>query len=186
MRKGKFFRHFPFLLILIIYTLFLNGATSEVYVVGDGDEWNSQANFLSWSTKYNFTVGDILVFKYVKGQHNVYEVEEDTFRSCDSSSGVLEKYESGNDQVKLTEAKKYWFICDVSGHCLGGMRFGIDVKQANPSSDNTGSNDGSPTSQPTELPATPPSSSGRGTLLSENRKTGIYTLAFGMLFKLFC
>lgn len=125
-----------------------------------------------------------LVFKYVEGQHNAYEVEEKTFRSCDASSGVLAKYESGNDRVTLTEAKKYWYICNVSGHCLGGMRFSIDVKQANPSSDNnTGSTDGSPTSQPTELPATPPSSSSGRTLLSESWKTGIYTLVFGMLFK---
>ncbi|KAF7841256.1 Blue copper protein [Senna tora] len=29
------------------------------------------------------------VFKYVKGEHNAYEVTEKTFRSCDTSSGVL-------------------------------------------------------------------------------------------------
>lgn len=60
MKKSKFFNHFPFLLILMIYTLFLNGANSEDYIVGDDDEWNSQGNFLTWSTKYNFSVGDVL------------------------------------------------------------------------------------------------------------------------------
>jgi len=72
-----------------------------------------------------------LVFKYVKGQHNVYEVTEDTFRSCDASSGVLAKYESGEDQVALSEVKRHWFICNIAGHCLGGMRFGIEVKDGN-------------------------------------------------------
>lgn len=76
----------------------------------------------------NFNVNNV-DFKYTKGQHNVYEVTESTYRSCDASNGVIAKYESGNDQITLTEAKKYWFICNVAGHCLGGMRFSIDVKQ---------------------------------------------------------
>lgn len=72
-----------------------------------------------------------VVFKYLKGQHNVYEVQENTFRSCDASSGVLAKYESGEDHVVLNEVKRYWFICNIAGHCLGGMRFGIKVKHSN-------------------------------------------------------
>lgn len=123
-----------------------------------------------------------VVFKYVKKQHDVYEVEEEAFRSCDASSGVLAKYDSGNDRVKLTEAKKYWFLCNVDGHCLGGMRFIIDVKQSSTHSDTTDSTNVSPSSQPNEIPATPPTSSSRGTLLSESWKTVIYVMAFGMLF----
>jgi len=61
----------------------------------------------------------------------VYEVTEETFRSCDAGSGVLAKYESGEDEVALNEVKKYWFICNFAGHCLGGMRFGIEVKDGN-------------------------------------------------------
>ncbi|MBA0734490.1 hypothetical protein Gogos_018395, partial [Gossypium gossypioides] len=75
-------------------------------------------------------------FTYNKGQHNVFEVTESTYRTCDASSGVLAKYESGDDKVELTKSKKYWFICNVSGHCLGGMRFGVDVKAGNTSSTN--------------------------------------------------
>ena len=70
----------------------------------------------------------------MKGQHNTYEVTENTYRSCDVTSGVLAKYESGDDQVKLKQAKKYWFSCNVPGHCLGGMRFSIDVKETNATS----------------------------------------------------
>ncbi|KAH1035523.1 hypothetical protein AAZX31_20G096200 [Glycine max] len=92
---------------------------------------SSQTNYASWAERYNFSSGDVLVFKYVKGQHNVYEVTEDTFRSCDASSGVLAKFETGEDQVALSEVKRYWFICNVAGHCLGGMRFGIEVKDGN-------------------------------------------------------
>ncbi|XP_030522956.1 basic blue protein-like [Rhodamnia argentea] len=114
--------------ILAVLGLLVSGAASEVYTVGDSDGWNSAVDYGVWSQKYNFSVGDVLVFKYVKGQHDVYEVTESTFRSCDTSTGVLAKHTSGNDQVTLTEAKKYWFVCNVAGHCLGGMRFGIVVK----------------------------------------------------------
>ncbi|KAL1343139.1 hypothetical protein AAHE18_09G207700 [Arachis hypogaea] len=121
------------LLLSITLTLLcgflLSFSMATVYFVGDQDEWNSQTDYASWAEGNNFTLGDLLVFKYVKGQHNVYEVSEESFRSCDTSNGVLAKYESGKDEVELKKVKKYWFICNIAGHCLGGMRFGIDVKQ---------------------------------------------------------
>ncbi|WOK94675.1 mavicyanin-like [Canna indica] len=101
------------------------GATE--YIVGDENRWTTGTNYLAWSEKYNFTVGDVLVFKYVKGQHDVFRVTEETFRSCNSSSGVLETHATGDDHIALVEAKRYWFICNVSGHCLGGMKFGVSV-----------------------------------------------------------
>nr|GMC85319.1 Blue copper protein [Ipomoea batatas] len=113
--------------IFLICLALLDAAKSETYTVGDGDEWSSGTNYVAWSEKHKFMADDVLVFKYVKGQHNVYEVTESTYESCDTSSGVLGKYESGNDQVKLKEARKYWFVCDKDGHCLGGMRFGINL-----------------------------------------------------------
>ncbi|KAK7856462.1 blue copper protein [Quercus suber] len=134
MKETKFFKYWRLLIILMINFLFLNGARSEIYTVGDEEEWNADADFVSWSQKYKLSVGDVLRFTYVKGQHNAYEVTEDTYRSCNVSSGVLAKYESGNDQIKLKQAKKYWFICNVPGHCLGGMRFSIDVKEASATS----------------------------------------------------
>lgn len=89
----------------------------------------------------------------MKGQHNVYEVKEETFRSCNGSSGVLAKYESGEDQVVLNKVKRYWFICNIAGHCLGGMRFGIEVKEDYSNNNVTNSMDGvlNPQIQPTSL-----------------------------------
>ncbi|EHA8592498.1 stellacyanin-like [Cocos nucifera] len=103
------------------------------YTVGDDLGWETGNDYLRWSQKYKFSVGDVLVFKYAKGQHDVCQVTEETYRSCNSTSGNINYYNSGNDRVNLTEAGKYWFICDVSGHCLGGMKFGISVASASPS-----------------------------------------------------
>ncbi|XP_026432929.1 basic blue protein-like [Papaver somniferum] len=115
-----------------IVLLLLGRTESKEYIVGDEDEWNSGSNHQRWSQKYNFSIGDVLEFDYVKGQHNVKEVTEITFRTCDTeiSGAVLEKYESGHDKVCLTQARNYWFVCDVPGHCTGGMKFGIQVTNA--------------------------------------------------------
>ncbi|CAL5210159.1 unnamed protein product [Lathyrus oleraceus] len=126
-----FFKNCTFILsiLILLCCFFLKCIMASVYAVGDEDQWSSQTNYATWADKHNFSLGDVLVFKYVKGQHNVYEVRENTFRSCETSSGVLAKYESGEDQVVLNKVKKYWFICNIVGHCLGGMRFGIEVKE---------------------------------------------------------
>ena len=65
-------------------------------------------------------------------QHNVYEVTEEVYRSCDTGGGgdgdgVRAKYTSGYDRVVLAEARGHWFICDVPGHCQGGMRVAVNV-----------------------------------------------------------
>ena len=44
----------------MINFLFLNVARSEVYTVGEEEKWNADADFVSWSQKYKFSVGDIL------------------------------------------------------------------------------------------------------------------------------
>ncbi|XP_065036543.1 chemocyanin-like [Musa acuminata AAA Group] len=147
---------------IISYTLFLafmsvllleNLVGAASYTVGDAEGWTYGLDYQRWAQKYNFTVGDALLFSYIRGQHDVYRVVEDTFRSCDVSSGVVSSYDSGNDVVNLTRAAKYWFLCNVKGHCRGGMRFGITVARASPSP--SGGGDGEspfPTSPPPPLP----------------------------------
>ncbi|KAK9164564.1 hypothetical protein Syun_005466 [Stephania yunnanensis] len=114
-------------MILVFYR-----AEPKSYTVGDGEGWDIGTNYMAWAQPHNFTVGDVLVFKYVKGQHNAYEVSKEVYRSCDvgngsASAGVLEKHETGSDEVVLGEARDYWFICSFQGHCLGGMKFGVNV-----------------------------------------------------------
>ncbi|URE24632.1 Blue copper binding protein-like [Musa troglodytarum] len=122
-----FLRDAIFALILLLHLMALRHVAATDYMVGDDDGWNTGTNYLAWSEKYNFTVGDVLVFRYLAGQHDVYQVTEETYRSCNSSSGVLRRYASGADRVPLEAATTYWFICNTSGHCLGGMKFGISV-----------------------------------------------------------
>ncbi|XP_056169992.1 basic blue protein-like isoform X1 [Syzygium oleosum] len=176
MEETKLCRYVSSCVILTILGLLVDGAVSEVYTVGDSDEWNSGVDYGVWSQKYNFSIGDVLVFKYIKGQHNVYEVTESTFRSCDPSTGVLAKYTSGNDQVTLTETKKYWFVCNVPGHCLGGMRFGVVAKVSN--------NTGTPALVPQLGPPPPPQISKNGAYALRGLSTWDYLILFGVSFRL--
>lgn len=128
-----------------------------------------------WKNVFFFFFGVFgLVFKYVKKEHNVYEVTEGTFRLCDASSGVLAKYDSGEDRVELNEVKRYWFICNIPGHCLGGMRFGIEVRN---SSNATHSTDGTlnPQIEPT------PSDNSCKTYFSERWRVTGNLIPFGLL-----
>uniref|UniRef100_J3MHQ6 Phytocyanin domain-containing protein n=1 Tax=Oryza brachyantha TaxID=4533 RepID=J3MHQ6_ORYBR len=97
------------------------------------DEWIDRIWFgLIWFDLTNDHL--VAVFQYVKSQHNVVQVTEATYRSCDTGggvAGVLKTYTSGYDRVQLTDPNTtYSFICDFPGHCLGGMKLAVKVSAA--------------------------------------------------------
>lgn len=48
------------MVVLMVDILFLKSASSDVYTVGDEGNWNDEADFVSWSQKRKFKVGDVL------------------------------------------------------------------------------------------------------------------------------
>ncbi|XP_015696643.1 blue copper protein 1a-like [Oryza brachyantha] len=109
----------------------LAGATE--YTVGDSEGWTIGPSYLAWSQKYNFTAGDTLVFSYVQRQHDVLRVNLDAFRTCDPGANqTMQRWASGRDVVELAAPGSYYFICNVSGHCLGGMKFSVAVGEPLP------------------------------------------------------
>ncbi|XP_021752952.1 mavicyanin-like [Chenopodium quinoa] len=127
-KKPKSFNYFLNIMkFLFISCMFFTFSKSEVITVGGENRWTDGFSYVSWAEKLNFTVGDVLVFSYTKGSHNVLDVTRAAYQSCDNSSGVNAKYETGDDHIELNEAKPYWFICTVDSHCRLGMRFGINV-----------------------------------------------------------
>ncbi|WVZ65718.1 hypothetical protein U9M48_015035 [Paspalum notatum var. saurae] len=135
-------------IVLLLITVLLaaprrHGATE--YTVGDSAGWTIGPNYLAWSQKYNFTAGDTLVFNYVVGQHNVYRVTQDALRSCDPANGTMGIWATGSDLVNLTVPGDYYFLCNITGHCLGGMKFSVAVAAPPP-----------PPPTPPTLPPPPP------------------------------
>ncbi|CAI0438414.1 unnamed protein product [Linum tenue] len=133
-----------FFFVVVVFNAFVL-TESEVFTVGDESRWDTQVNYGSWTDNHNFTVGDILEFKYSRSEHNVYEVTKEVYQSCNAtaSDGVLAKYQTGDDQIELKEARKYWFICEIDGHCFGGMRLAIQVAQQQQQQSAAGTGDSS-------------------------------------------
>ncbi|GLJ40277.1 hypothetical protein SUGI_0827460 [Cryptomeria japonica] len=115
---------------LVCIVAIIRSVGAAVYEVGDAEGWDSGVNYLQWAQKHDFHVGDTLVFRYNKEEHNVYEVDESVYRTCNVGQARVKMYLSGNDSVVLEEGKSYCFICAVSGHCSGGMRIQIPLTLA--------------------------------------------------------
>ncbi|KAK3129576.1 hypothetical protein QOZ80_6BG0481850 [Eleusine coracana subsp. coracana] len=121
-----------FFLLLAAAAAPRHAAAGTEYAVGDAAGWTNGPNYLAWSQNYNFTAGDTLVFNYVQGRHDVYQVTEDAFRTCEPARKTLRVWVSGRDLVNLTEPGDYYYICNVEGHCLGGMKLAVSVAAAPP------------------------------------------------------
>ncbi|XP_050378454.1 basic blue protein-like [Argentina anserina] len=97
-------------------------ASAAVYAVGDAQGWSF--GIQSWPIGKQFHTGDILVFTYPNTRHSVVVVDENGFRTCNSTKG--QEFTSGNDQIKLQKEQNY-FICGKPGHCAGGMKMTISA-----------------------------------------------------------
>ncbi|KAE8663122.1 putative Uclacyanin 1 [Hibiscus syriacus] len=97
------------------------------YIVGGDDGWKLGVKYDDWAKDKQFFVGDTLVFKYKGGDHNVYKVAGDEFKSCTVPSNNSLGSFTGNDTIKLANTGTKWYICGISGHCDGGMKLKITV-----------------------------------------------------------
>ncbi|XP_038900873.1 blue copper protein-like [Benincasa hispida] len=141
--------------LAIAATMVVELAMATNYTVGDSGGWEIGANFQSWASSKNFTIGDVLIFEY-SANHDVLEVNEPDFSSC-SASNPIEKHTGGSTVITLLTSGKRFFICGVPGHCLSGMKVEIDTL-ATPSP--PPSSMATPPSPPPEVtPSSPPPTS---------------------------
>ncbi|OEL20318.1 hypothetical protein BAE44_0018663 [Dichanthelium oligosanthes] len=95
------------------------------HIVGANHGWNPNINYSLWSGNQTFYVGDLISFRYQKGTHNVFEVNETGYENC-TMDGVTGNWTSGKDFIPLPEPRRYYFICG-NGFCLQGMKVAITV-----------------------------------------------------------
>ncbi|KAL2477521.1 Basic blue protein [Forsythia ovata] len=105
-------------LVVLFYCEVVEAAT---YTVGGANGWTFDV--ADWPKGKNFKAGDILVFNYSPGTHDVVVVDESGYNSCISPSGA-KVYQTGKDHIKLVKGQNY-FICDFEGHCDFGMKIAI-------------------------------------------------------------
>ncbi|XP_057730958.1 blue copper protein-like [Arachis stenosperma] len=133
---------------------------ATVYTVGDTSGWATGGDYSTWASGKNFVVGDSLVFNYGSG-HTVDEVKESDYKSC-STGNSISTDSSGATTIPLKTSGTHYFICSVPGHCSGGMKLAVTVKDGKSSSSTTtpsSSGKGSPPSSTTATPKANASSS---------------------------
>ncbi|KAL5787503.1 hypothetical protein ACOSP7_004452 [Xanthoceras sorbifolium] len=106
------------MLLLSLFVLQLEAAT---YTVGGAGGWTF--NVAAWSKGKRFKAGDVLVFNYSQGIHNVVAVNKVGYKACITPKGA-KVYRTGKDQIKLAKGPNF-FICNFGGHCESGMKIAI-------------------------------------------------------------
>ncbi|ONK74282.1 uncharacterized protein A4U43_C03F4650 [Asparagus officinalis] len=103
----------------------LNGAID--HAVGGERGWTLEVDYRAWAKTQQFRVGDNLVFKYQRGDHNVIEVDETGFKDC-AAKPAATVLDTGKDVIRILTTGKKWYICTVSIHCsVAGQKLEIDV-----------------------------------------------------------
>ncbi|XP_076902863.1 basic blue protein-like [Bidens hawaiensis] len=107
---------------LLVAALQCEVAQAATYVVGGSAGWTF--NVAGWEKGKKFKAGDVLVFNYQKGAHNVVVVNKAGYVGCSTTPINAKVYASGKDQIRLVKGLNN-FICTLVGHCGAGMKIQI-------------------------------------------------------------
>ncbi|KAG9140116.1 hypothetical protein Leryth_025687 [Lithospermum erythrorhizon] len=104
--------------------------SSRVYTVGDAAGWavprTGNSPYQTWTSGKSFKVGDVLVFNFANGAHNVAEVTKASFDSCDIAS-PLSTSTTSPTRITLTTLGEHHYICTFPSHCSLGQKLAINV-----------------------------------------------------------
>ncbi|XP_038889652.1 blue copper protein-like [Benincasa hispida] len=154
--------------LLLVAAALWRCSSAATYTVGDSLGWTVPPNptiYSDWASTKTFVVGDILVFNFASGRHDVTEVTKSASDSCNGSNPISVENNSPA-RITLTSAGDHHFICSFPGHCSNGQKLSITVRPATSSpapqpSSPSPSAVPVPASVPTPSLAPEPSSSGR-------------------------
>ncbi|CAN1179627.1 Blue copper protein 1b [Linum perenne] len=128
--NSKSLSHQDLLALVFIAAVALTPSTilgQNTYIVGDAKGWIIRSDYQAWAKGKQFHVGDQLVFKYDKEDHNVMAVSESQYKDCNIPTDQSNALKTGNDIVTLNSKGKQYYICGESGHCAGGQKLAINV-----------------------------------------------------------
>ncbi|KAM3275903.1 hypothetical protein ACQJBY_044348 [Aegilops geniculata] len=116
-------------LVALLVTSCAAAAAATTFDVGDGHGWQTGVDYTDWTSDKTFAVGDTLVFNYTSKAHTVTEVNKSGYDAC-SGGNSLSNDDSGATTITLTTPGVHYFICDIPGHCAGGMKLAVTVTVA--------------------------------------------------------
>ncbi|KAL4564012.1 hypothetical protein LXL04_028061 [Taraxacum kok-saghyz] len=144
---------------IMVASMQFHGTKAQTrHIVGDALGWTippgGAVAYTTWASLQTFTVGDILVFNFTNGQHDVAEVSADAYGPC-TANNPISLSTTTPTSLTLTTAGSHYYICTFTSHCQIGQKLTINVSAAAttapPSTTPT-----PPASPPTTMP-TPPS-----------------------------
>ncbi|KAK3025875.1 hypothetical protein RJ639_042304 [Escallonia herrerae] len=112
--------------IVVVAAMQLQSSEATTHVVGGGISWlvppGGSAVYSTWDASQTFIVGDVLMFSFTTGRHDVAEVSKAAFDSCNTDSPISIAND-GPTNITLTTAGKNHFISlwpwtEVGYQCL--------------------------------------------------------------------
>ncbi|XP_075651662.1 umecyanin-like [Castanea sativa] len=147
--------------ILVVVVLTALAAVVQVteavnYVVGDSAGWarpSTLTYYTTWANGKNFSLGDVLVFNFATGAHDVATVTQTNYDAC-SIANTISLVTAGPYSYTINSTGTHYFICTFSngGHCNSGQKLAISVGNS--------TNATSPGSPPTTVSSSPPPPAG--------------------------
>ncbi|KAK4481181.1 hypothetical protein RD792_012062 [Penstemon davidsonii] len=117
-------------MIMVLASVLHVSLAQTTHTVGNGLGWlvppGGEAAYRTWAASQTFTVGDVLVFNFTTGTHDVAEVSREAYNSCNSTSPISMST-NGPTNITLTSAGEHHFICTFTRHCDLGQRLAINV-----------------------------------------------------------
>ncbi|XP_071726784.1 cucumber peeling cupredoxin-like [Rutidosis leptorrhynchoides] len=142
---------FVFLALKVASIQFHNTMAQTRHVVGDALGWaippGGAIAYTTWASLQTFSVGDILVFNFTDGQHDVAEVSEAAYSPC-TSTNPISLTTTGPASLTLTTAGTHYYICTFTSHCQIGQKLTVNVS--------TGTTTMPPSTTPVSPPTTTP------------------------------
>ncbi|GMI81200.1 hypothetical protein HRI_001789300 [Hibiscus trionum] len=121
------------LVAVVLASTVLQSTYAASFTVGDNTGWTvppgggNNEFYDNWAENKTFVVGDILDFNFATGAHNVAEVSEADYDTCNGTNPIA-THGTGPASVTLNRTGEYHFICTVPGHCIGGQKLSVEVR----------------------------------------------------------
>ncbi|BFG40111.1 hypothetical protein CerSpe_263850 [Prunus speciosa] len=141
--------------------LIIERAEAETHTVGGASGWTNTLApefYTSWAANHTFKVGDILVFEFTTGGHDVARLGKEAFDACNNTNLLSLPENQGPAKYSLNQTGDYYFICAFPGHCSQGQKLSIKVTATGPSAPAPAPHSEAPTTPTAHAPAPAPNS----------------------------
>ncbi|CAH1426502.1 unnamed protein product [Lactuca virosa] len=119
--------------LMLASVQFHSTVAQTTHVVGDALGWNIPPNgpsaYTTWASTQTFRVGDVLLFNFTTGFHNVAEVSQAAYAPC-TTANPISIATTGPARVTLNAPGTHYYICTVGTHCQIGQKLTINVSAA--------------------------------------------------------